>query len=308
MFPNVPFFGFGDMHRQGEPRFVRRANHIFGSSLDMDPMAQFFGDFAGQFAESFGAQPEEEHSKPPTAADALRSIPTIKVSARDLQESNECVICLEKLTEGEEALRVPCGHVFHDACIRSWLGNSNQCPTCRYELPTADADFEVGRRERMAKRRLRFTVEDLSARSVRELRYLTQHLNVSITGCLEKYELVDAIVLSGRVEVIPSSVEEREDETFNTEPHVEQPPIAHNCHVNSSTCDQEMENSSYKHRTLKDKLMAKSFAAFRCFKHASGQICEADAGLNEHDDGQVCDGDAVLSVHDDDIAQHVSGR
>merc|ERR1712224_1025504 len=37
--------------------------------------------------------------------------------------------------------------------------------------------------------------------------YLSHHLGVSINGCLEKQDLVNAIVESGRVDVIPAAIE-----------------------------------------------------------------------------------------------------
>jgi hypothetical protein len=57
-----------------------------------------------------------------------------------------CNICLEEYTEkdGEEGIvrRLPCKHMFHNSCVTTWLDNSTNCPTCRFELPTDDAMFE----------------------------------------------------------------------------------------------------------------------------------------------------------------------
>ncbi|CAA6666053.1 unnamed protein product [Spirodela intermedia] len=35
-----------------------------------------------------------------------------------------CAICMEGFEDGRET---PCGHVFHDECISSWLGLQNSC-------------------------------------------------------------------------------------------------------------------------------------------------------------------------------------
>lgn len=32
--------------------------------------------------------------------------------------------------------RLPCGHVFHFHCLRSWIERSNTCPTCRAVIPS----------------------------------------------------------------------------------------------------------------------------------------------------------------------------
>merc|ERR1712187_594071 len=96
---------------------------------------------------------------------------------------------------------------------------SNQCPVCRYELPTDDVAFEHGRRARMSNRRPRLRVKDLSAKSVKELRHLADHLGVRIQGCFEKRELVDAIVESGRVDIISVSPKTPPtDSTLSLEP------------------------------------------------------------------------------------------
>ncbi|KAG2486365.1 hypothetical protein HYH03_014946 [Edaphochlamys debaryana] len=44
----------------------------------------------------------------------------------------ECVVCAEAFAEGEAVAVLPCGHYFHDGCIRRWLlGFSGACPVCR---------------------------------------------------------------------------------------------------------------------------------------------------------------------------------
>ncbi|XP_051140644.1 uncharacterized protein LOC127258047 [Andrographis paniculata] len=49
-----------------------------------------------------------------------------------------CTVCLKEMTGECEALAMPCGHVFHEDCIKEWLGISHYCPLCRHELPTDD--------------------------------------------------------------------------------------------------------------------------------------------------------------------------
>jgi len=39
-----------------------------------------------------------------------------------------CIICREELVE---AKKLSCGHMFHFACLRSWLERQQACPTCR---------------------------------------------------------------------------------------------------------------------------------------------------------------------------------
>jgi len=162
------------------------------------------GPGAAFFQGAFQPQEEQESRQPATAEACLRAMPVLKVTENDIEaENDECTICFDKLLVGDTALRIPCGHLFHADCARKWLESSNQCPVCRYELPTDDASFESGRRTRMVNRRPRLRVRDLSWKGVRELRHLADHLGVCTEGCLEKQDLVDAIVESGCVEIIP---------------------------------------------------------------------------------------------------------
>jgi len=41
----------------------------------------------------------------------------------------QCAVCIEVISEGGGFLS--CGHVFHAACVDSWLEQSGSCPTCR---------------------------------------------------------------------------------------------------------------------------------------------------------------------------------
>ncbi|XP_053401749.1 E3 ubiquitin-protein ligase AMFR-like [Mercenaria mercenaria] len=44
---------------------------------------------------------------------------------------DDCAVCWEKM---ETARKLPCGHLFHNSCLRSWLEQDTSCPTCRLSL------------------------------------------------------------------------------------------------------------------------------------------------------------------------------
>lgn len=46
----------------------------------------------------------------------------------------ECAICLEDFCDGEDALRLPCSHMFHVNCAQEWLKRQSRCPYCNFEL------------------------------------------------------------------------------------------------------------------------------------------------------------------------------
>eukprot|EP01041_Mallomonas_annulata_P001975 gene1975-3841_t len=52
--------------------------------------------------------------------------------------SIECPICLVEILIGDECrkLPVPCGHIFHKACIDIWFHNNTSCPMCKRSVRT----------------------------------------------------------------------------------------------------------------------------------------------------------------------------
>lgn len=44
---------------------------------------------------------------------------------------DNCAVCWEKM---ESARKLPCGHLFHNSCLLSWLEQDTSCPICRVSL------------------------------------------------------------------------------------------------------------------------------------------------------------------------------
>ncbi|XP_023695483.1 E3 ubiquitin-protein ligase AMFR-like [Paramormyrops kingsleyae] len=44
---------------------------------------------------------------------------------------DDCAICWDSM---QAARKLPCGHLFHNSCLRSWLEQDTSCPTCRISL------------------------------------------------------------------------------------------------------------------------------------------------------------------------------
>lgn len=181
-----------------------------GGPVDPAMIQEVFGGGAGgiMFQQPNEQVPPERRGPPPTSRSALRTLPRVKVTAYDIvaNEGNECSICLSDLEAGKTALRLPCNHCFHVDCIEDWLKKSNECPVCRFELPTDDAEYEQGRLRRMEGRKLRMRKADLDMKSAQELRRLSHFIGVDVRGCLEKSEIVDRIVASPRVQVVQADV------------------------------------------------------------------------------------------------------
>ncbi|CAO2047655.1 unnamed protein product [Urochloa humidicola] len=75
----------------------------------------------------------------PAAKAAVEALPTVVVADAD---GAQCAVCKDGVEAGERARRLPCAHLYHDACILPWLAIRNTCPLCRHELPTDDPEYE----------------------------------------------------------------------------------------------------------------------------------------------------------------------
>ncbi|XP_063169304.1 E3 ubiquitin-protein ligase AMFR [Candoia aspera] len=49
--------------------------------------------------------------------------------------NDDCAICWDSM---QAARKLPCGHLFHNSCLRSWLEQDTSCPTCRMSLNIVD--------------------------------------------------------------------------------------------------------------------------------------------------------------------------
>ena len=55
--------------------------------------------------------------------------------ARAHDSHTACAVCLQEFQAEELATRLPCMHLFHEDCVRTWLKKNHTCPTCRKALP-----------------------------------------------------------------------------------------------------------------------------------------------------------------------------
>ncbi|XP_056596056.1 autocrine motility factor receptor a [Triplophysa dalaica] len=59
--------------------------------------------------------------------------------------NDDCAICWDSMTT---ARKLPCGHLFHNSCLRSWLEQDTSCPTCRMSLNINEGTRERGEGQR----------------------------------------------------------------------------------------------------------------------------------------------------------------
>ena len=49
-------------------------------------------------------------------------------------DKKKCTICLENYVNGDDSIALPCIHIFHAECIKTWLKDNNSCPICKNEI------------------------------------------------------------------------------------------------------------------------------------------------------------------------------
>ncbi|XP_010249389.1 PREDICTED: E3 ubiquitin-protein ligase RHA2A-like [Nelumbo nucifera] len=60
---------------------------------------------------------------------------------------SDCVVCLCRLTDGDQVRRLECRHVFHKDCLDGWFDHLNwNCPLCRSPLVSEERVAATERR------------------------------------------------------------------------------------------------------------------------------------------------------------------
>lgn len=84
------------------------------------------------------------------------------------EDAELCSVCLCAYDEDDMLIRLPCAHIFHEACISRWLHQDSSCPQCRHLVssntqlasPPSAADWQAAHdARRMAARRRSNDVE-----------------------------------------------------------------------------------------------------------------------------------------------------
>ena len=92
---------------------------------------------------------EQEIIKKPISKDFLETLEKKEIDQENIDNENNCSICMDKFKLNDKVLILPCGeqkHYFHcdysETCsgILPWLKENNTCPICRYEFPLDDTN------------------------------------------------------------------------------------------------------------------------------------------------------------------------
>ena len=88
-----------------------------------------------------------------TLINKLKRLPDVN-APEDLAPGvdSTCIICLEEI---KQAKKLKCGHIFHLNCLRRWLEQNIQCPTCRDKIELDFAQVSPNRENGHRERELR---------------------------------------------------------------------------------------------------------------------------------------------------------
>jgi hypothetical protein len=138
-------------------------NDLF-STIFLMPTDEVFSDnFASNFTSNFtdpltriifiqSMNENQPQGKPPASREAIKNLKRFKMSEEYCKKDKDgnlecptCSVCMCEIEKDSETVLIPCGHLYHDPCLLKWLEMHNNCPVCRYELPTDDPDYEAQR-------------------------------------------------------------------------------------------------------------------------------------------------------------------
>ena len=72
----------------------------------------------------------------------LKNESKIKKYKLEKDFDDKCSVCMGKLSKDEMVWELPCKHIFHEECIKTWLKEYNyKCPTCRTEAGEGETDI-----------------------------------------------------------------------------------------------------------------------------------------------------------------------
>lgn len=100
----------------------------------------------GYYAEAL--DPNSNPVTRPAEDSAIEALPRklfSEVSGKaSTSDNTECLVCGDKFREEAIVVEMPCSHIFCDGgCIAQWLKQYNNCPVCRFALPSEDKDKQV---------------------------------------------------------------------------------------------------------------------------------------------------------------------
>lgn len=52
-------------------------------------------------------------------------------STEQTEHDKRCIICMDDYTNMDNVIILPCQHIYHSQCVRTWFEHASTCPVCR---------------------------------------------------------------------------------------------------------------------------------------------------------------------------------
>ena len=110
-------------NRDGYRRRISRSNfNSFSRPLSSDRIDSNIDESENNYDESESFDPD------------LIPVTNLEDISKLNDENKKCVICLEEFENNNLINTLPCAHIFHSECLKKWIPNNPNCPTCRLDL------------------------------------------------------------------------------------------------------------------------------------------------------------------------------
>ncbi|KDO60069.1 hypothetical protein CISIN_1g045064mg [Citrus sinensis] len=111
-----------------ENMFIKETN---GISTDANPILQSIQPMYQDEFYPDNMDYEEITRLEETIGNVSRGLSERKISRLP---SHKCAICKLEYERGDRLITLPCGHKYHDECIKTWLRDNENCCICREEV------------------------------------------------------------------------------------------------------------------------------------------------------------------------------
>lgn len=120
---------------------------VFGGAFQDNFSSNFRSNYRGNFANEIlrilaqNIAENRRQRRPPASNEGLNKLKKFNMNEKYCKKEKggnievpNCCICLDEIAMGEQTILLPCGHMFHNNCILTWLKKNNTCPMCRFEI------------------------------------------------------------------------------------------------------------------------------------------------------------------------------
>jgi hypothetical protein len=109
-------------------------NQFFGNPFG--GFFNFFNSFVPNdevLIEEFLRNDPNEYGPAPASEEAINKLQQVQYHPEGA-EIKCCPVCQEDYHHGENLVRLPCKHEYHNDCVKPWLAKHNSCPMCREQI------------------------------------------------------------------------------------------------------------------------------------------------------------------------------